>query len=225
MLMRCFQLLKVTHQSLQGQGEGKEYEREDVEEGRINNQSALSLEGSEQSQLKMFDNVLLCKSENEDSPECSLNWNCSRMGGLENFNIFVLLVTSFRNQVPNLQKGWKRQHRLKRHHERFNVPFEYNVIAYKWETFQLEELKIKKDEVVVVNCLQWLKNLPDYTVRQTSASSETDQRNGINPELFIHGVTNGIYNVPLFVTRFREVLFLFSAQFDIFEGTVGRDDP
>ncbi|XP_039034284.1 scarecrow-like protein 14 [Hibiscus syriacus] len=39
----------------------KNYEREDVEEGRINKQSALSLEDSEQLQSKMFDDVLLAK--------------------------------------------------------------------------------------------------------------------------------------------------------------------
>ncbi|MBA0707932.1 hypothetical protein Golax_019939 [Gossypium laxum] len=116
--------------------------------------------------------------------------------------------------------------RLKRYCERFKVPFEYNVIAKKWETIQLEELKIKKDEVVIVNCMYRLKNLPDDTLSSTSARDIVLKliRN-INPECFIHGISNGTYNAPFFVTRFREALFHFSAMFDIFEANVPRDDP
>ncbi|KAK8601613.1 hypothetical protein V6N13_058702 [Hibiscus sabdariffa] len=116
--------------------------------------------------------------------------------------------------------------RLKRYCERFNVPFEYNVIAKKWETIQLDELKINKDEVIVVNCLYRLKNLPDDTLSSTSSRDTVLKLiKDINPELFIHGVANGTYNAPFFVTRFREALFHFSAQFDIFEANVPREDP
>ncbi|KAK6247082.1 hypothetical protein QUC31_018647 [Theobroma cacao] len=116
--------------------------------------------------------------------------------------------------------------RLKRYCERFQVPFEYNVIAKKWETIQLEELKIDKDEVVVVNCMYRLKNLPDDTVAPTSARDTVLKLiRSINPQLFIHGAANGTYNAPFFVTRFREALFHFSAQFDIFEANVSREDP
>ncbi|XVF20030.1 hypothetical protein REPUB_Repub11eG0162900 [Reevesia pubescens] len=116
--------------------------------------------------------------------------------------------------------------RLKRYCERFNVPFKYNVIAKKWETIQLEELKIDKDEVVVVNCMYRLKNLPDDTVAPTSARDTVLKLiRSINPELFIHGIASGTYNAPFFVTRFREALFHFSAQFDIFDANVSREDP
>ncbi|KAK8361781.1 hypothetical protein V6Z12_A03G060000 [Gossypium hirsutum] len=116
--------------------------------------------------------------------------------------------------------------RLKRYCEKFKVPFEYNVIAKKWETIQLEELKIKKDEVVIVNCMYRLKNLPDDTLSSTSARDIVLKLiRSINPEFFIHGISNGTYNAPFFVTRFREALFHFSAMFDIFEANVPRDDP
>ncbi|MBA0825559.1 hypothetical protein Goarm_010497 [Gossypium armourianum] len=101
-----------------------------------------------------------------------------------------------------------------------------NVIAKKWETIQLEELKITKDEVVVVNCMYRLKNLPDDTVSPTSARETVLKLiRSINPESFIHGVANGTYNAPFFFSRFRKALFHFSAQFDIFEATVAQDDP
>ncbi|GMI92159.1 hypothetical protein like AT2G29060 [Hibiscus trionum] len=116
-------------------------------------------------------------------------------------------------------------HRLKRYCERFNVPFEYNVIAKKWETIRLEELKINKGEMVVVNCMYRLKNLPDDTMVSTSARDTVLKLiRSINPELFIHGIESGTYNTPFFVTRFREALFHFSAKFDIFEANVSRED-
>ncbi|KAJ6331653.1 hypothetical protein OIU76_010108 [Salix suchowensis] len=54
--------------------------------------------------------------------------------------------------------------RLAAYAKEFKVPFEYNAIAKKWETIQLEELKLDPDEVVVVNCLYRAKNLLDETV-------------------------------------------------------------
>ncbi|KAK8544459.1 hypothetical protein V6N13_056238 [Hibiscus sabdariffa] len=75
-------------------------------------------------------------------------------------------------------------------------------MAKKWETIQLEELKIKKDEATVVNCLYGLKNLPHDIVASTSAT-DTNLKliRSINPELFIHGVANKTYSAPFFVTR------------------------
>ncbi|KAB1206409.1 Scarecrow-like protein 14 [Morella rubra] len=54
--------------------------------------------------------------------------------------------------------------RLEKYCLRFNVPFEYNVIAQKWETIRLEDLKLERDELVVVNSLYRLRNIPDETL-------------------------------------------------------------
>ncbi|XP_022752733.1 scarecrow-like protein 33 isoform X2 [Durio zibethinus] len=370
------------YQSLSASRERKNYQRDDgdyLEEGRSNKQSALSLEDSEQSE--MFDDVLLCKGEHEDWPNCSLYGNSQQNGQLKGSNsgttrrkkngktsevvdLWSLLtqcaqavaindqrtanellkqisqhssdsgdgtqrlahyfsnalktrlagmgapsyspLVSNRTSAADILKAYRvyvlacpfkkmfnfyankkimevaekattlhivdfgicygfqwpcliqrlsaraggppKLHitgvefpqpgfrpaerveetgrRLKRYCERFKVPFEYNVIAKKWETIKLEELKIKKDEVVVVNCMYRLKNLPDDTMAPTSARDTVLKLiRSINPELFIHGIANGTYNAPFFVTRFREALFHFSAQFDIFEANVGREDP
>ena len=115
--------------------------------------------------------------------------------------------------------------RLKRYCERFNVPFEYNVIAKKWETIQLEELKIDRDEFLVVNCLYRAKNLPDESVAvDSSRNIFLNLIRKINPDIFIHGVVNGAFNAPFFVTRFREALFHYSALFDMLETIVPRED-
>lgn len=115
--------------------------------------------------------------------------------------------------------------RLAAYAKEFKVPFEYNAIAKKWETIQLEELKIDRDEVVVVNCLYRSENLLDETVAVDSPRNIVlDLVRKINPEVFIHGITNGGYNAPFYVTRFREALFHFSAMFDMLETIVPREE-
>lgn len=115
--------------------------------------------------------------------------------------------------------------RLAEYAESFHVPFEYNAIAKKWETITLEELKIDRDEFLVVNCLYRGKNLLDESVAVDSARSRVlNLIRRINPDIFIHGVINGAYNAPFFVTRFREALFHFSSMFDMLETVVPRED-
>ncbi|XWS71678.1 hypothetical protein CRYUN_Cryun03dG0159200 [Craigia yunnanensis] len=116
--------------------------------------------------------------------------------------------------------------RLRKCCENVNVPFEYNVIAKRWESIQVQDLKIERDELIVVNCMYRLRNLPDDSVILNSPRNiilKLIKR--INPDLFTHGVVNGSYNVPYFVTRFREAFFHFSAMFDILETNVPREDP
>ncbi|EXC30971.1 hypothetical protein L484_021271 [Morus notabilis] len=116
--------------------------------------------------------------------------------------------------------------RLATYAETFKVPFKYNAIAKKWETITVEELKIDKDEVVVVNCLYRGKNLLDESVSVESGRNMVlNLIRKINPDIFIHGIVNGAYNAPFFVTRFREALFHFSAIFDMLETIVPRGEP
>ncbi len=116
-------------------------------------------------------------------------------------------------------------HRLANYCERFNVPFEYNAIAQKWETIQIEDLKINKDEVLVVNCLYRFRYLLDETVMESSPRDTVlNLIKRINPDVFILGIVNGAYNAPIFTSRFREALYYFSALFDIFEANADRED-
>lgn len=125
-----------------------------------------------------------------------------------------------------LQRVEETGRRLRKYCERFNVPFEYNPIAQKWETIQYEDLKIDRNEMIVVNCLYRLKNLPDDTMVTNSVRDIVLKlMRRINPDIFIHGVVNGTYNAPFFVTRFREALFHFSALFDMIDATIPREEP
>ncbi|XP_030542522.1 scarecrow-like protein 9 [Rhodamnia argentea] len=115
--------------------------------------------------------------------------------------------------------------RLANYAEGFNVPFEYNAIAKRWEFIKLEELKIDRDEVTIVNCMYRFKNLFDETI--TEESSQDIVLNLITrakPDLFIHGVVNATHNAPFFVTRFREALNHFSSLFDMLDTIVPREN-
>ncbi|KAF7823659.1 scarecrow-like protein 14 [Senna tora] len=116
--------------------------------------------------------------------------------------------------------------RLARYCKRFNVPFEYNGIAQKWETIKVEDLKIKKNEFVAVNCMIRFKNLVDETVSVNSPRDAVLRLiRKAKPNIFVQGIVNGCYNAPFFVTRFREALFHYSSLFDVLDTTVDAEDP
>ncbi|XP_057982361.1 scarecrow-like protein 14 [Malania oleifera] len=67
-----------------------------------------------------------------------------------------LRITGIEFPQPDFQPTKKAQNTgrgLTKYCERFHVPFEYNVIVQRCETIQIEELKIEKSELVVVNCM------------------------------------------------------------------------
>ncbi|XP_027343400.1 uncharacterized protein LOC113855970 [Abrus precatorius] len=116
--------------------------------------------------------------------------------------------------------------RLENYCKKFKVPFKYNCIAQKWETIRLEDIKIDRNEITVVNCLYRLRNLPDETVTVNCPRDAVLKLiRKINPNIFIHGVVNGTYSAPFFLTRFREALYHFSSLFDMFDANVQREDP
>ncbi|CAI8616581.1 unnamed protein product [Vicia faba] len=116
--------------------------------------------------------------------------------------------------------------RLARYCERFNVPFEFNAIAQKWETIKIEDLKIQKNELLVANCICRFKHLLDETVVLNSPRDTVLKliRNS-KPNIFIHTTVNGSYNAPFFVTRFKEALFHYSTMFDVLDINVASEDP
>ncbi|KAA8549284.1 hypothetical protein F0562_000968 [Nyssa sinensis] len=115
--------------------------------------------------------------------------------------------------------------RLAKYCERFNVPFEYNAIAKNWETIQIEDLKIRSDELLAVNCLFRFRNLLDESVVVNSPRDAVLKLvRKMNPKIFVHAILNGAYNAPFFVTRFREAFFHYSAFFDLFDTNIPRED-
>ncbi|KAG8387866.1 hypothetical protein BUALT_Bualt02G0065800 [Buddleja alternifolia] len=115
--------------------------------------------------------------------------------------------------------------RLVNYCKRFNVPFEYNAIAKKWDDICIDDLKIQPDEMVVVNCLYRMRHVPDESAGVNSPRDAVLRLIAtIKPHLFVHGVVNGTYNATFFETRFRETLYHYSSLFDMMEATLQRED-
>ncbi|KAF8674468.1 hypothetical protein HU200_048304 [Digitaria exilis] len=107
----------------------------------------------------------------------------------------------------------------------FNVPFEYKGISSKWETIKIEDFNIEKDDVLIVNCIHRLENLGDETLSINSARNMVlNTIRMTKPKAFVHGIVNGSYSTPFFLTRFREVMHHHSSLFDILDKTVPQDN-
>ncbi|XP_057451632.1 scarecrow-like protein 14 [Lotus japonicus] len=125
-----------------------------------------------------------------------------------------------------LQRVHETGKRLASYCNRFNVPFEFNAIAQRWETIKVEDLKIKKNEFLAVNCLFRSEKLLDETVvEENPRGAVLDLIKKANPGIFVHGIVNGCYNAPFFSTRFREAVFHYTALFDVLDTNLAREDP
>nr|GEW46761.1 hypothetical protein [Tanacetum cinerariifolium] len=116
--------------------------------------------------------------------------------------------------------------RLATYCARFKVPFEYNAIAAQnWEMIKIEDLKLQRNEFLVVNCLARFENLLDETnVKDSPRDRVLKLVRDMKPDIFIHSIVNGSYGAPIFVTRFKEALFHYSSLFDMLDATIDRDN-
>ncbi|RCV41935.1 hypothetical protein SETIT_9G174900v2 [Setaria italica] len=127
----------------------------------------------------------------------------------------------FRPDQMNTNTG----HLLAEYASMFSVPFEYHGITSKWETIRIEDFHIEEDDVLIVNCLFRMKNLGDETVSINSARNRVlNTIRMMKPKVFVHGVVNGSYSTPFFLTRFKELMYHYSALFDILDKIVPRDN-
>ncbi|XAR60620.1 hypothetical protein NMG60_11034067 [Bertholletia excelsa] len=117
-------------------------------------------------------------------------------------------------------------YRLANYCKKFNVPFEYHGMPQKWETVGLKDLKILKDEMLVVMCSYLLHYImDDFFLENSPRDAVLKLIKRINPDVFIHSVVNSSYNSPFFVLRFQKALSHFSVMFDMFEAIMPRESP
>ncbi|XP_030504636.2 scarecrow-like protein 34 [Cannabis sativa] len=115
--------------------------------------------------------------------------------------------------------------RLTKYCERFGVPFRYNAIATKnWDCISVEDIEIESNEVVAVNCLMRFNNVLEETVENCPRDAVLRLIRKINPTIFVNNIVNGSYNAPFFVTRFRELMFHFSALLDMLDTNVSKEN-
>ncbi|CAL5083194.1 unnamed protein product [Urochloa decumbens] len=154
-----------------------------------------------------------------------LGWLATREGGPPEVRItgIDLPQPGFRPAAQIEETG----RRLSKCAHQFGIPFKFQSIAAKWETVCVDDLNIDPDEVLIINGLFDFGNLMDEGVDIYSPSPRDVVLNNIRkmrPDVFILCTVNGSHGAPFFVTRFREVLFFFSALFDMLDATVPRDN-
>ncbi|KAJ4774643.1 hypothetical protein LUZ62_058900 [Rhynchospora pubera] len=122
----------------------------------------------------------------------------------------------------NEETGW----RLQDYARSFSVPFEYNgILGVKWESICIEDLNIKRDEMLVVNSLYQFENYRSETDGiECSRNEVLDIIRKIRPHIFVHGIINGSFGDALFVTRFRPVLLHYSTMFDFLDSIVPKEN-
>ena len=114
--------------------------------------------------------------------------------------------------------------RLANYAETFNVPFEFNAIVQKWDTIQIEDLKLDNNEVLVVISMYSLKYLIDETVVvENPRDIVSNLIRKMNPHVFIQGIVSAAHGIPFFTSRFRQALFHFSTLFEMLETYVSRE--
>ncbi|KAJ3687707.1 hypothetical protein LUZ61_016871 [Rhynchospora tenuis] len=114
--------------------------------------------------------------------------------------------------------------RLSEYAQRFNIRLKYQGIASKWETIRIEDLKIEKDETLIVNCWYRFKKVPDDTIDMTFPRDKVVRMiKAIKPCIFIHGIVNGPSSMSSYATQFKENISWFSLFFDMFDSNMPRD--
>ncbi|KAI0512131.1 hypothetical protein KFK09_012767 [Dendrobium nobile] len=114
--------------------------------------------------------------------------------------------------------------RLADYAEKFGVPFEYHGIAAKFDDINVEELCIKEEETLVVNCLFRLHSPADETVVENCPRDKVlSTIRKMNPAVFVNVVLNGTYGAPFYMSRVREALYHYSALFDMLDSTTPRE--
>ncbi|CAD6255527.1 unnamed protein product [Miscanthus lutarioriparius] len=116
--------------------------------------------------------------------------------------------------------------RLSSYARQLGVPFKFHGITVRWDTVCVDDLNIDPDEVFIVNSIMLFGNLMDDGVDIDSPSPRDVVLRTIRkmqPDAFILYVMNASYSSPFFVSRFRDVLFFYSAMFDMLDATAPRD--
>ncbi|KAJ3676413.1 hypothetical protein LUZ60_003825 [Juncus effusus] len=142
-------------------------------------------------------------------------------------------ITAIDNPQPGFRPATRVEEagrRLADYARSFNIPFEYNGIVSKLEDFNINELNIEKDEVIVI-CLSHTQKLGDETTSMGTNMGVDSQRDKllrnlrrIKPTIFIHGVENSSHSTPFFDTRFKEALFHYSSIFDMLGSSMPHDN-
>ncbi|KAJ3687697.1 hypothetical protein LUZ61_016861 [Rhynchospora tenuis] len=115
--------------------------------------------------------------------------------------------------------------RLEAYAERFKVPFEYRGIASNWESVSIDDLKIDRNEVLIVYTMYRFREVGDESIALDSPRNRVlNLIRLIRPHIFIEGILSITSFSPFFITRFRQGLLLYSSIFEILDILIPRDN-
>ncbi|CAL4990482.1 unnamed protein product [Urochloa decumbens] len=116
--------------------------------------------------------------------------------------------------------------RLRKCANKFALPsLKFHKIMKKWENVCINDLDTEADEVLVVNDLFNFSTLMDesgYFEYPSPRDIVLNNIKNMRPDVFIQNILN--YSCgSSFLSRFREVLFYYTALFDILDATIPRE--
>ncbi|KAM3312404.1 hypothetical protein ACQJBY_032376 [Aegilops geniculata] len=150
-----------------------------------------------------------------------LRWLADREGGPPEVRITGIISPQPGPCPAKQAKETKR--RLSYCARQFGVPFKFHAIIAKLEAVHAEDLDIDPDEVLVVNNMFHFRTLMDESLTFDMENPRDLVLNTIRkmkPSMLIHAAVNGAYSSAFFMTRFRQALNNFTAQFDMMETTM-----
>ncbi|MCO5593018.1 hypothetical protein L7F22_047022 [Adiantum nelumboides] len=158
---------------------------------------------------------------------CLINALADREGGLP-----LLVITGIDCSKPGLNSlEWLEEggRRLAAYAKTYNVPFQFHgVMSDPWEDVDPASLHLQESEVLVINCMLCLHHHPDESVDPKCTISPRQKllmsMRNLNPHLLLLAEINSAGNSPLFVSRFREALYLYLNVMDMID-TLLSDSP
>lgn len=108
----------------------------------------------------------------------------------------------------------------------WGIPFEFQGIAVrKWESYTARDFDLRSDEVLAVKVCNSHTIYDDCVLSGSPRELMLKRIRSLNPKVFIFDADNAACNAPFFMTRFREAVKHFSAQFDGMGLSMASDDP
>ncbi|PUZ47320.1 hypothetical protein GQ55_7G155800 [Panicum hallii var. hallii] len=130
-------------------------------------------------------------------------------------------------QASSFPVQWieEQRYRLSKYASELGLTFVFEAVTTEWEKVCIESLNLDADEVVVVSDLFNLSTLKDESIFFDSPNPRDIVLSNIKkmrPNIFIQSILNCSQG-SCFLSRFREMLFYYSALFDMLDVIVPRE--
>ncbi|CAM0874242.1 unnamed protein product [Alopecurus aequalis] len=154
-----------------------------------------------------------------------LRWLAEREGGPP--EVRLTGITSPEPGLCPAKETEEARRRLSYCASQLGVPLKFRAIIAKSELVRAEDLDIDPEEVLVVSNMFHFRTLLDESLIFDTVNPRDLVLNTVRkmrPAMFVHAAVNGSYSSAFFKTRFRQALQNFTAQFDMMETTMPRDN-